>query len=131
MRRLAWDQGFVAAPPGRVYPELADPARYPRWWPGVRAERADPGAVGLWIGGMGSVEVRAERHRPSTGLFLRLRGSSAGTMEWFLEEFQDGTIVNSLLDVDLPGGAAQAERRLRRVRVAIRRAMVALKERLE
>jgi hypothetical protein len=49
-------------------------------------------------------------------------------MEWFLEPFQEGTVVNCILDLDLAGGWRGTSRRLRRIRTAIRRGLVGLME---
>jgi hypothetical protein len=71
--------------------------------------------------------ARAERHRNLVGLFLV---SQDEELEWYLEPFDDGTIVNVFLQTrDHPG--RRAERRLRRTRGAIRAALVGLKRRLE
>jgi hypothetical protein len=51
-------------------------------------------------------------------------------LEWYLEPFDDGTIVNVFLQVsDAPG--RRGERRLRRMRGSIRAGLVGLKRRLE
>lgn len=51
-----------------------------------------------------------------------------GTLEWYLEPFQEGTIVNVLLDVEAGSGARRSERRLVRMRSSVRRALVGLYE---
>jgi hypothetical protein len=130
VRLSAWDQGFVAAPPHRVYGEVADPTRYPGWWPGATVSR-DDGGYTLGLERVGTVRLRPERQRDPEGLFLELNGPIRGTMEWFLEPFQEGTIVHCLSQVDLPGGPRAARRRLRGLRVAIHSGLVGLKGRLE
>lgn len=115
------DQGFVGAAPARVYEVLADPSSYPTWWPGARA---GPEGVSLPL---------ARRPRPAgprqlrddVGLHLV---SEDRHLEWYLEPFDDGTIVNAFLEV-APG--RWADRRLLRMRGAIRRGLVGLKRRLE
>jgi hypothetical protein len=69
----------------------------------------------------------AERHRNDVGLHLV---SPDGDLEWYLEPFDDGTIVNAFLDVeDVPG--RRGERRLHRLRGSIRAGLVGLKRHLE
>jgi hypothetical protein len=120
------DQGFVPVAPDRVYEALSDPATYERWWPGV----------GTWSGERLSLrldgrpwEATPDRERPGVGMFLNLR-PSLGTLEWYLEPFEEGTVVNCLLDLDLPGGSRRALRRLRRIRTAVRAGLVGLLETL-
>jgi hypothetical protein len=95
------DQGFVPAPEGRVYARLAGVERYGAWWPGH--------PEGLAV----------ESERPGAGLVLRLRD---GVLEWYLEPFKDGTIVNAILDLGDAG-----RRRVMRVRSSLRRGMVSLR----
>jgi hypothetical protein len=114
------DQGFVGAPPSRVFGLLADPASYPSWWPGTGSHE---GALSLPLRAAGP--VTAERERDGVGLYLAF---DDGSLEWYLEPFDDGTIVNAFLDVPAPAGKP---RRLRAMRSRIREAMVGLKRRLE
>lgn len=125
MHVAAHDQGFVAASPPRVYGVLADVESYPAWWPSARGDRP-----ALRLAG-GTLTMRAGDHRPDVGLILHLGGPFAGTLEWYLEPEMDGTIVNSILNLDLPGGRRRSERRLLRARVAIHEGLVRLKGRLE
>ena len=117
------DQGFVGAPPDQVYEVLAEPASYSTWWPGAR--RSEDGVeLPLMRGARLAV---AERHRNQVGLYVV---SPDEELEWYLEPFHDGTIVNVFLQVpDAPG--RRGERRLRRMRGSIRAGLVGLKLRLE
>lgn len=123
MHVASFDQGFVAAPPAAVYPELADLARYERWWPRWSA--------GLHLGGRASLAARAEGHRQDVGLILHIEGRVTGTLEWYLEPFEEGTIVYAILNLDVAAGERRTARRLLRARSELRRALVALKRRLE
>lgn len=125
----AHDQGFVPAPPGRVYAALADPAGYARWWPGARADVA--GERGVRIGRGAWVGARPEGVRDGVGILLGLGRLAAGSLEWFLEPFDDGTIVNCIVELETPGGARRARRRLLRLRTAVRTGLVGLKGSLE
>jgi hypothetical protein len=110
VRVSAHDQAFVSAPPEAVYERLADLSSHPKWWPGLRTT------------------PRGNRHRPGVGLFVELGEPYRGTVEWYLEPFQDGTVVNCIVDLDLPGGARASARRLRGIRSGIRRKLVGLEE---
>jgi uncharacterized protein YndB with AHSA1/START domain len=126
VRARSHDQGFVAAPPPDVYEILAHPASYARWWPNVAAaDGTDPARLRL---GGSRVSATPTRQRPGVGIFVELGPPLDGTLEWYLEPFEEGTIVNALLDVELSGSGA---RRLRRVRAQIRRGLVGLKAALE
>jgi hypothetical protein len=125
MTRLrAHDQGFVGAPPPDVYRALDRPASYPEWWTGSE------------VRGAGIVLPLAKRLSPATldrrrdgiGLFLRFGDDS---LEWYLEPFDDGTIVNGLLDVEVSGRGGRSARRLLRMRGVLRGGLVGLKRRLE
>lgn len=126
MRTRAHDQGFVAAPPDAVYRSVAETGTYGSWWPD--ASDAGDGMVRLGLEPRRVTEARPERHRRGIGLFLSLGRPYDGTLEWYLEPFDDGTIVNVFIDVNLTGPVS---RRLQRVRSAIRRGLVGLKESLE
>ena len=117
------DQGYSTLRPGRVLTILADVEAYPRWWPEVRAPR--PGR--LRVPGIGEVDVRVDGLRPDVGLYLRLSGARLeGHLEWYLEPFEEGTVVNCITNIRASG--RWSPRRTLRVRAAVRRAMVALRE---
>jgi hypothetical protein len=115
------DTGFVAATPGRVFQVVADPAAYPRWWPGTLRAPAP---------GIGRAEYRLGVVRPGVELTVRLQGRRhGGRLQWYLEPFEEGTVVYGI--VDLETDRRWTVRRQRGVRAGIRAALVALKELLE
>lgn len=114
MRLAAHDQGFVIAAPDRVYARLADLATYETWWPGRRLTGAS-----------------SSRERPGKGLLLDLAPPLHGTLEWYLEPFRSGTIVNAILDLDPVVGRKRSSRILVRARRAVRRGLVGLARELE
>jgi hypothetical protein len=116
------DQGFVGASPDRVYGLIARPDTYPTWWAGSRL--AGEG-LSLPVGGGAA---RMERARDGIGLHLVI---GEGSMEWYLEPFDDGTIVNAFLEVPLRRPGRRATRRLLRLRGMVRRGLVGLKKELE
>ncbi|MGH2685693.1 MAG: hypothetical protein ACRDJP_09540 [Actinomycetota bacterium] len=126
MRLRGHDQGFVTAPPEAVYAALADPSTYRRWWPGASATGAD-GVIRLPLG-RGTVDARPEGHREGVGLYLTV---PRGSIEWYLEPFEEGSIVNAFSDLDLPGGPRRAARRLHAARSSIHAALVHLKRWME
>jgi uncharacterized protein YndB with AHSA1/START domain len=120
------DTGFVGATPGRVFEVVADPASYPRWWPGARGE----GPSELRLPGIGRAGFHVGDVRPGVELTVRLEGRRhGGRLQWYLEPFEEGTVVYGI--VDLETDRRWTARRKRGVRAGIRRAMVALKEMLE
>ena len=125
----ALDHGFVRAKPGRVFEVLRDPAGYPAWWPGARA-LAD-GRVRL--PGFPPVRLEAFGVRPGTGVNLRVsdgrRAALGGHLEWYLEAFEEGTVVSCI--ADLEARRPWSPRRVLRMRAGVRSAMVALKGMLE
>jgi polyketide cyclase/dehydrase/lipid transport protein len=115
------DQGFVPAPPDRVYARLADLERYPEWWAEARIRRSADVLV-LALPRLGRCEVRQTEERAGRGLVVRLAGRRlAGTLEWYLEPFKEGTVVNAILDLEIARG------RVLRWRRAIRRGLVGLR----
>ena len=117
-RLRSHDQGFVAAAPGDVHAVLRETGSYPEWWPGARA------AVG---GGVELPFIRRrvampERERDGVGVHLVF---GSGSLEWYLEAFEEGTIVNALLEVE------STDRRLSTMRGNVRRGLVGLKRKLE
>jgi hypothetical protein len=123
------DQGFVAAPHVSVYGILADVQAYPVWWPGAEV-RSSGEELRLRLPGGPLAPAVAGGHREGVGLILHLGPPYSGTLEWYLEPFEEGTVVNSILHVDLPGGPGRSARRLLRLRAEIHRAMAALREHL-
>ena len=126
MRLRSHDQVFVAAAPRDVDARLADGDGYPGWWAG--SARTDGGLV-LALGRERLVS-RIEGRREGVGMWLPLPDLD-GSVEWYLEPFEEGTIVNAFLDVVLDGRPGRAERRLRRMRVSVHRALVSLKRSME
>ena len=126
MRVASVDTGFVAAAPQRVFEVLADPAAYPRWWPGARAGSGSQ----LELPGIGRVDVRPDGVEPGVELTLRLEGPRlGGRLQWYLERFKEGTVVYGIVDLE-------TDRRFRSrgriaVRAGIHRALMALRETLE
>lgn len=76
------DETFIVAPPRTVAAAFADPAAWRRFWPDLVLDvYADRGAEGLrWT----------------------VRGALTGTMEVWLEQVLDGTVVHYFLRADLP-----------------------------
>jgi hypothetical protein len=123
MERLrSHDQGFVAAAPAAVYGKLADPATYPSWWAGSKPE-GDRVSLPL-----GRPAAQMERERDGIGLHLVFGNES---LEWYLEPFEEGTIVNAFLDLRAAGSARRSARGLLRMRSSVRRGLVGLKKHLE
>jgi uncharacterized protein YndB with AHSA1/START domain len=129
VRVRAHDQGFVPAPPAAVYATVSQPSSYPSWWPGATWHAVGRSTLRLPLEPGRRRPASVERHRPDVGVFLSLPGYR-GTLEWYLEPFQEGTIVNGLLDVEAAGGRRGSERRLLRMRTSVRGALVGLHEAL-
>ena len=123
------DHGFVAAKPERVFEVIRDPAGYASWWPGTRSL----GDGRLRIPGLPAAALSADAVRPGTGLLVRIsdprpRGVD-GHLEWYLESFQEGTMVSCI--TDLRARRPWRPRRVLRLRGGVRSAMVAMKGMLE
>jgi hypothetical protein len=126
MRVAAIDQGFVLAAPPRVYELVRDPAGYPVWWPGVRAD----GEGRLRFPELGPVAVAVDEVREGIELLIRVEGRRGrGHLQWYLEPFKEGTIVYGITDVQAK--RSWSARRVLRHRSSMRRALVSLKDRLE
>lgn len=121
----AHDQGYVGAPPAAVYGLLGNLEGYRAWWPDAA------GPTELALDGFGRLSAVPGRFREDLGLFLDLSGGAAGTLEWHLEPFEEGTVVNAILNLDVSAGRRRASRRLLAARGSIRRGMVGLKRALE
>ena len=126
MRLRSHDQVFVAVPPEDVDARLADGDGYPVWWPGS-AVSADGLLLAL---GRERLSSRIEGRREAIGMWLPLPDLD-GSVEWYLEPFEEGTIVNAFLDVVLENRPRAAARRLRRMRISVHRALVSLKRSME
>jgi hypothetical protein len=125
----ALDHGFVAAKRERVFEVLRDPTGYAGWWPGARSL----GDGRLRVPGLPPVAVSADRVRLGTGLVVRVSGRRPGGidghLEWYLETFEEGTVVSCITDLRAP--RPWRPRRVLRLRSSVRSAMVALKGMLE
>jgi hypothetical protein len=120
------DQGYVPISPASAYAYLEDLESYGSWWPGTRMVQGDDG-VALGLEGFDPVRVRTERHRPGVGVVLRFGGPAyAGSLEWYLEPFREGTIVNAIVEVE--PRRRWRRRRVMRYRTGIRRGLVGLRE---
>ena len=126
MRVAAIDQGFVLAVPDRVFELVRDPAGYPAWWPRVRAD----GEGRVRFPELGSVAVAVDVVRDGIELVVPVEGRRVrGHLQWYLEPFKEGTIVYGITDVQTT--RRWSGRRVLRHRTSMRRALVALKERME
>src|SRR5438552_4002901 len=66
--------------------------------------------------------------RPGVGLYVRLDARGfPGHLEWFLEPYKEGTVVNAIVNVE--SARRWRDRRILAVRAGLRLAMVALRER--
>jgi len=133
------DEFFLDVSPTRVYEQLVDAARMAEWWPGARARGAG-GRIDVTAPAFHRFarpvrfEARVEGLRPGEGLTWWLEaGELHGRGEWWLEAFKAGTIVHYYLDVErgTRGGTRHLPAAVRRHRWAVRRAINALKDRLE
>jgi polyketide cyclase/dehydrase/lipid transport protein len=120
------DRGFVRAAPDRVFDLVRDPTRYPEWWPRVRSTREGS----LRLPELGEVRTDVRGVNEGVELIVEVEGGGVrGHLQWYLQPFKDGTIVYAITDVET--SRRWSSRRVLRHRASIRRAMVALKNRLE
>jgi hypothetical protein len=111
------DETFIAVGCSVVAAIVADPARWPRWWPDLQLKvLRDRGPKGLqW--------VVSSRSNP------RL----TGTAEVYLEPWHDGTVVHLFLRLPRPGHSAGAgrSRAARERTLSWKRTITQLKDELE
>lgn len=113
------DETFLAVPREVVVAEFAVPSRWPRLWP--------------------DLELRVDTDRGPQGLRWTVTGALVGSMEVWLEEVLDGTLLHYFLRADpagpdgLPAPAAPraAAAEVRRRQRAAKEIAFALKDRLE
>ncbi|MFC5993402.1 polyketide cyclase / dehydrase and lipid transport [Pseudonocardia hispaniensis] len=113
------DETFLAVPRARVAAELGDPACWPRLWPDLRLE---------------VVTDRGEQ-----GVRWTVGGALVGSMEVWLEEVLDGTVLHYYLRADAtdrqgrpaPQPRRRAAAESRRRQRAAKAIAFALKDRLE
>lgn len=122
----AHDQGFLEAPPSAVYRTLEDVPRYGLWWPGIGVDTQGE-EIRLVLGPGVSGTARIEGRRQDVGLVVALGPPARAKLEWYLEPFEEGTIVNAILHLDLPARGGRADRALRRTRASVRRGLVGLR----
>lgn len=134
MRVQTADVAFVRARRRDVHPYLADPAGYGAWWPGVRSRPAFGGEARLELSrrrlaAAQRLRVRVAKDRPGLGVLLSVRGTFAGTAEWYYLDETDGTTVHYLLHAETGGPGAR--HRVPAHRAAVRAGLHALKDLLE
>ena len=85
------DDTFVAAAPAVVARAVADPARWPLWWP--------------------DLTLTVTRDRGRRGVQWQVAGALTGSAEIWLEPFGDGTVVHFYLRAGLsdPARSARAQ----------------------
>ncbi|MHA6795359.1 polyketide cyclase / dehydrase and lipid transport [Pseudonocardia bannensis] len=113
------DEIFLAVPRERVAAEFAVPARWPQLWPDLRLE--------------------VVTDRGPQGVRWTVDGALVGSMEIWLEEVLDGTVLHYFLRADpvgpdgrpAPPSARRAAAESRRRQRAAKTIGFALKERLE
>jgi hypothetical protein len=106
------DETFIAAAPVLVAAAVADPERWPQWWPDLRFELA--------------------RDRGPKGSQWSLSGAAAGTAEIYLEPWADGSVVHFFLRMEVPAEAARRPDRILAERTRRWKSTVtALKDELE
>jgi len=131
---LVEDVALVRAPVGLVYATLTDVERWPTWWPGIAVAPGDgPERWRLRFGRRPLAVVlaaEASGWRHDVGFRLALGGALEGESEWWLEPDRGGTVVHHVLRVE-DGRVRRAERRVARLRQAVRRGQWGLQDRLE
>ena len=100
------DSTWLRARPSAVGVIVADPAVWPRWWPGLR--------------------LIADEHRAERGIRWSVTSVEgfpglAGTAELWLQAQGDGVVAHFFLRLDPPAGATVAVRDVERVRERYRR----------
>lgn len=113
------DETFLAVPRRAVAAEFADPARWRRLWPDLR--------------------LTTMTDRGDQGLRWTVTGALVGSMEVWLEEVLDGTVVHYYLRADAAGPdgepvvvpARRAAAEARRRQQAAKSIALGLKQRLE
>ncbi len=120
------DRGWVPASPDQVHRVLASVATYPSWWRAIRMqEDISERHLALSVSALGDVSVSVEGDRPGVGLILQVSGDVHGVLEWFLEPFKEGTVVNVFLR--LAERPRRWRRRERAYRAAVRDGLVSLR----
>ena len=107
------DETFLVVPPKVLASAFADPATWRRYWPDL------------------SLTVYLDRG--DEGLRWTVRGALVGTMEVWLEQVLDGTVLHYFLRAELPAsvGQRQVDRERRRRQLAAKRIALRLKSVLE
>jgi hypothetical protein len=113
-----------------VYEVLAGPASYENWWPRMTCRMTGERGLEVILAGFGKLGVRVVRARHPDSLVLALADDrTEATLEWLLQPFREGSIVNVLLGLQRARGLNR--RRELAYRSAVREGLVALKQRLE
>jgi len=106
------DQTFIAADRPRLAAAVADPRRWPQWWPDLRLELT--------------------RDRGLKGCQWRVAGAACGTAEIYLEPWQDGAVLHLFLRLDCPQTTAgRVDRAIQARTRAWKRTVTRLKDELE
>jgi len=83
------DETFIAVPPERLVPIVADPGRWERWWP--------------------DQHLQVFMDRGIKGMRWAVSGAFVGSSEIWLEAFADGTIVHYYLRANPTAKASQTQ----------------------
>lgn len=107
------DDSFIAVPPDRLAPLVADEGWWRHWWP--------------------DLALTVTRDRGVKGQQWVVSGALTGTMEVWLEQVAGGTVVHWFLRADplAPRRVRSVVREAQRRRLRWKAAMFALKDRLE